>query len=227
MNWKPPESEDAWQECLSAYLDGEMKQDEKTALELYLLKNPERAEQLEELGKLVSLLPQWEIEIPPPDETFEEKLLAMVQRGNNQGKVPSRHFFAHRKLNWGFQAAVFLVGVCLGAILMNMIGKTGEAPSIHETHPQTMVQKIPAEKTSTIISDSQAEVLLREIGAAQLKDNLMDEIKKNNWKQASALYKSLREQYRDTKAWKDLENDKYLGTVKKLPFSRRFIDEIM
>jgi hypothetical protein len=226
MNWKPPESEDAWQECLSAYIDGELAQDEKKALELYLMKNPERAEQLDELQKLGALLPEWEIHAPAPDRILEEKILSTVLRGKSREKYSSRHVLPW-KLIWGFHAAVFFLGVFIGGIIMSMFIKTSKAPPITERHLQTLTPSIPAEKTSTIISDSQAEILLKEIGAAQLKDKMIEEIRKNNWEQASALYKSLREQYRDTKAWKDLENDKSLGTIKKLPFSRRFIDEIM
>ena len=227
MIWKPPETEEAWQECLSAYLDGEMTLEEKNALENHLLKNPARAEQLEELRKLDSLLPQWGIEVQPPDKTFEEHLLATGRRGRSREVDSPRHILTPWKLNWGFHAAVFLAGVFVGGMIMSMFIKTGEAPSRAESHPQILATSIPAEKTSSIISDSQAEVLLKEISASQIKDKMMDEVRKSNWEQATALYKSLKEQYPDTKACKDLENDKYLGTIKKLPFSRRFIDEIM
>lgn len=227
MIWKPPETEQEWQECLSAYLDGELSTDEKTALENHLKNNPERTEQLAELRKLGSLLPQWEMQIPQPDKAFQEKLLATMQRPKSWKEIFPRSIVLSWKLRLVLHAAVFLLGICVGAILMNMIGKTGEGFSIHKTPSKTTLQSIPAEKTPGIISDSQAKALLKEIDAEQLKEKMMDQIKRQNWDQASTIYKSLREQYSDTKAWKDLENEKSLGTVKKLPFSRRFFDEVI
>jgi anti-sigma factor RsiW len=227
MNWKPPETEKDWQECLSAYLDGEMNPEEKTELERFLRENPERLKQLDELRNLGALLPQWEIHAPSPDKVFEEKILPVIK----QKKTRERDFTFRTHfpwdLRWVFQTAIFLLGVFIGGVLMSMIGKTGRTSSRVQAQSQIQVRSALEEKSYTIISDSQAEALLNEITAEHLKNQLSEQIKRQNWEQASSLYKALREQYRDTKAWKGLENDKSLGTVKKLPFSRRFFDEVI
>ena len=49
MTWKIPETEEAWEEYLSSYIDGELSPDEITGLEDMLKKNPDRKAQLESL----------------------------------------------------------------------------------------------------------------------------------------------------------------------------------
>ncbi len=42
MTWIPPQSENEWLECLSAWQDGEMEPDEQRDLEEFLESNPHR-----------------------------------------------------------------------------------------------------------------------------------------------------------------------------------------
>lgn len=42
MTWKLPQNEEQWPECLSAYLDGEMEEEDRIALEAYLQTDPTR-----------------------------------------------------------------------------------------------------------------------------------------------------------------------------------------
>ncbi|MBN1900162.1 PD40 domain-containing protein [Candidatus Sumerlaeota bacterium] len=200
MNWKPPDTEEKWRECLSAYLDGEMKPEEKNVFERFLQENPERLKQLAELRKLDALLPQWEIDTPSPDKVFEEKILPVIQRENAREKDFTPRTFFPWDLRWAFQTAIFLLGVFIGGAIMSMIGRTGRTTSHVQTQQQIEMKNVSAEKSSAIISDSQAEALLNQITAEQLKDQLSEQIKRQNWEQASSLYKSLREQYRDTQA---------------------------
>jgi len=232
MTWKPPENEEAWQECLSAYLDGEVPDEERRSLEQYLLRDARRAAQLEELQRLSGVLSEWKIPAPEPDPLFENKIRARVLKNTSREKYSSLNIIIPWKLRWAAHAAIFLLGVMIGGLIMSLVlmnitkesraflpqGKPPAPSHIQAAFPETSLANI---------SPSQADALLREISAAQLKEKMMGQIKRQNWDQAALLYKSLSDQYRDTKVFKDLQNDKYLETMKKLPFSRRLFDEIM
>jgi len=232
MTWKPPENEKAWQECLSAYLDGEMPPEERRELEQYLQKDAGRAAQLEELQRLSGVLSEWGITAPEPDPAFENKIRTHVTQNTSRAKYFSLNIIIPWKFRWAAHAAIFLLGVLVGALfmsifLMNLMKESGSFSPPGNIHAQRQVPAAPPETSLAIISSSQADALLREISAAQLKDQLMEQIGRKNWDQASSLYRSLSDRYRDTKVFKELENDKYLETMKRLPFSRRLFDEIM
>ena len=74
MTWKPPESEDAWLECLSAYLDGEMSVEDRRALEKVIETDPQRAEQLHALRQTSRLLEEWDVDAPEPQPAFLQQL---------------------------------------------------------------------------------------------------------------------------------------------------------
>ncbi len=232
MSWKPPENEEAWQECLSAYLDGEMPDEERRNLEQYLRNDARRASQLSELQRLSGILSEWEIPAPEPSPVFENKIRTHVSKNTSRAKYSSLNIIIPWKLRWAVHAAIFLLGALVGGLvmslaLMNIMKQSAEfIPPEKRPAPQR-IQAASPETSLATISPSQADALLREISAAQLKEKMVGQIKRQNWDQAALLYKSLSNQYGETKVFKDLPNDKYLETMKKLPFSRRPFDEIM
>jgi anti-sigma factor RsiW len=222
MTWKPPETEEAWQECLSAYLDGEMKPDERRALEQYLEKDTDRARQLQEMRRLAHVLQEWRVEAPEPRPQFVreiEKVLKQETGSTWKGRL--RDLFAAARLRWQFQAAVFVVGVLLGAFGAVVIRGAGFSAKGTKSLSQAPLAVNRPDMMSVTISPVQADGLLREVLAGNLKERVLDEIRNGNSEKALATYQALQESFSDTLVFRELEKDRRLLESKKLLASRR------
>ena len=188
MAWKPPATEAEWSECLTAYLDGELPPDEAQALEEALRSDPRRARQLVSLRSVGSLLEAWDV--PEPAAACRPLQNA------TQAPVGSR-----RRLQWGFQAALFLLGLMIGA--NGALFYAWSHPRVETANVSAPVA--PAQATQpafvvTAISPAQAEDLLREVAAAGLKDEVTNHLREREWDKALAAYEKLMTQYGKTTA---------------------------
>jgi anti-sigma factor RsiW len=219
MSWKPPESEEAWQECLTAYLDGEMEPDDCHALELYLEKDSDRAKQLHEMRRLSDVMQEWRVEAPEPNLSFIREIEKVQEK--ETGRVRTTRFaslFAGARFRWAFHTAVFLVGVLTGVLGGPLMQRAGVSAKPNEPLSLAPATVIRPEVVNIAISPTQADGLLREVQAGNLRERVISQMKNGNWEEARATYKSLRDAFSDTLVFQELQKDTRLSK------SERFLD---
>ncbi|MFH1744127.1 MAG: hypothetical protein ABIH23_34425 [bacterium] len=213
MTWSLPQSEEAWLECLSAYHDGELEPDERNALEKYLQTDPLRKEQLLGLKNTSHMLQEWEVSTPEPSSDFVRQIRRTL---DEQHPSPLRRFFEQifglPKYRWGFQAAVFLFGLLIGALGMSFL--RGDASSqIQPIFSQSSGKDQP-NVVNIFIAPTQAENLLKEVAAGNLKSEILEKVKSRQWNDALSIYRTLLQDYPDTLAVEEIEQDKQLRSLK-------------
>jgi len=217
MNWKPPESENEWAECLSAYLDGELPVEERRAVESHIESNPERATQLAELERTMAALREWDVDAPEPPQALWSHIEDVEREiGWREKPRPRGTAFPVRSLPWLLTAAVFLIGIFSG-VLGTLLVLGPETPDITlppQAHPGE--DEMVLAETSPSISANQAEDLFREVTATGIKDDLVSKIRRRDWKGAWAVYKRLVRDYHDTTAVARLDEDRDVRFFKKL-----------
>jgi len=184
--WHPPETEEAWQECLSAYLDDELADEERRALEDHLSRDEARAAQLETLRRASGLLRAWQVEAPEPDPSFRRNLEKTLGERTRIESVPE-----HKKRSAGaflrlaLRAALFAAGVLTGVAGTLLIGERPDSRRQEIAQvltPSSPTVEIVAENLS--IAPSQAERLLRAMQANGMKAQVVKELQEENWTSA-------------------------------------------
>jgi len=219
MTWKPPESEEAWQECLTAYLDGEMEPDERHALELYLERDIDRAKQLHEMRRLSDVMQEWRVDAPAPTPAFARRIEKFQEE--EAGRARQSWFgrcFAGARFRWVFHTAVFLVGVLTGVLGRPLMHRAGLSAETNEPLPLVPAAVTRPEAVNIAISPAQANGLLREVQAGNLRERVIGQMRNGNWEEARATYKSLRDAFSDTLVFQELQKDTRLSK------SERFLD---
>lgn len=195
MTWKTPETEEAWEECLSAYVDGEMSSDDRTELENILKSDPKRATQLEDLKKTSSLLREWKIDAPLPDAAFISEV--RNQAGQKRNSTLASWF---RSFKVQHALPSFIIGVLVGILIVNQ----NVEPAVEsETKPEQKVSEYS-------ISSSQTDELLEEVDAQALKGKILNELKHRNIATAFETYKELEAKYPESQALKSLNENRRL-----------------
>ena len=193
-------------ELLSAYIDGEMSQEEKEKFNDLLKIDKKLAYYHEKFQKISGMLQELEVEVPEPEQKFIEKF-ENKKTSTNAIKL----FFKDYIYKWQFQTAVFLTGFFLGIFSMYLLNPTSKIIPSNQISKKT-------ESESTVvniyISPNQAEDLLKEVTATGLKDEITLQIKNNNWKEAAATYKTLLRDYSGTHAVKEMENSREINMLK-------------
>lgn len=210
MTWKPPESEEAWLECLSAYLDGEMEPDAERAIERVLEIDPRRAEQFRALQHTSHLLQEWDVEAPEPIPAFERQsrqILGESRRSTFQNLY--EQFFSFPSFRWGFQAAVFLLGVLTGVFGTSLFQHATSSPgrTARQTYPTAV---------HVFVSPNQAENLLREVAATHLVDQIQQEVRERNWRDAHSLCQALIDNHSDTSTAREFQQAKGFRRLKDM-----------
>ena len=219
MSWKPPESEKAWQEYLTAYLDGELEPDERRAFEQYLETDGDRAKQLQEMRRLSDVLQEWRVEVPEPNPSLAREVEKILKRETGGARKSWFGSFSEGlKVRWAFQAAVFLVGVLTGVLGGPLVQRAGFPAKPGETIPPAPPTVIQTEVVNITISPAQANGLLREVQAGNLKERVISQMRSGNWEEARAAYKSLRDTFSDTLVFRELQKDS------RLVQSERFLE---
>lgn len=195
--WKRPESDEAWEEKLSAYLDDEMSEEERVEVERCLEEEPLRGEQLAALRETSGMLREWQVEPPRPDAEFVHQFRDVAANGRSR---------SWRGLSWlrpVFPA--FAAGLAVG--VMGMAALRGEnAPAPRESAPPVgIVEPRPVNAT---ISPAQADGLLIEMEAEGLKASVLEEIGKYNAAQALKAFEELEQNYPQSIALRDLTEDR-------------------
>ncbi len=196
MNWTRPDSEEAWGECLSAYVDGETSPEELAAIEAHLQTNPVRAGQVRELRSLSAALHEWDVDVPAESSPRTLDFAVGARR-------PDR---AIRRIRaWQLAAAVFIVGVSVGTA-GTLFVQRATAPEIVSVQHEDSAGRILAQAPPAITPD-QAETLLRELDAENVKTTLRKQIRERNWTGAASTYRELTTAYADTAAATTLDKD--------------------
>ena len=198
MTWKIPETEEAWEECLSAYLDGELSPDEITGLENLLKKNQERSDQLEKLKNTSGFLQKWEIDAPVPDASFIREV-----RRQSEIKKEVIFFSWFRTLRLQTILPSFAIGLLAGIVFMSVFNNN----SIPENASTMVLKHVTPYYT---ISQRQANDLFAEADAEGLKAKVLKKIKEQNISAALVLFKKLKKKYPDSQALRDLNRDRKL-----------------
>lgn len=201
MTWKIPETEEEWEECLSAYMDGELSPDEKTEMEKTLKKNPDRFVQLEIMKKTSGFLKKWEIKAPLPDTSFIREL-------RNQAE-PEKSFkiFAWLK-NMRFRTILpsFAVGLFAGIFFMSVFNS-------NSTSQNYVVTASKYTEPEYKLSQRQTNELFSEMGAEMLKVKMLDELNKRNIEAALKTYKKLENKHPESSALKELKGNRKLRFI--------------
>ncbi len=216
MSWKPPDSEQAWLECLSAYLDYEINDEGRRALEQVLETDPRRAEQLRALRETARLLQEWEVGAPEPQPGFLQQL-DRIAEDESAGCLARFHdgWFRKMSFRWQFQAALFALGVLTGILgtIMVLGGRSAQSGALAPVQAQGTTHLAASRQA---ISPSQAEDLLREGAANGIKAEVVREIRRRNWETAALAYEKLLIEYADTSVVANLERDREVRLLKKL-----------
>ncbi|HIJ74304.1 MAG TPA: hypothetical protein HPP83_09410, partial [Candidatus Hydrogenedentes bacterium] len=213
--WKPPESEDAWAECLSAYLDGELSPEERQGLERRLELEPARAVQLRGLKAMSEALRLWHIEAPEADPAFVgqcERVLADREQVLTAQTERCRPFFS--RFRWQAQAALFLLGALTGitGTLLCVWARGGQPAQHPAAFSRVLVQPVIV---MSAVSPQQAQGLFREVAAEDLKRAMLDNLHAARWDAALETYETLRTEYGDTAAAREMGLDPTLRRLKK------------
>jgi len=221
MSWNPPESEEEWQTSLSAYLDGEMKPDEHRAIEEYLESDRDRAEQLDMLRRTSRLLREWHVNVPDPNPTFVQELRSEFETRSSPSR-PSRaaRRFSAPMLRWAVHAAVFFAGVATGAAALRSMEKPATPPEQRVEIVKAPTVIVKPDVVNVTVSPDQAESLLREVIAGNLRGQILEHARSRNWEAAVSVYQTLRETYSDTDVYRDLQQDQQLQQLEAFVTSR-------
>ena len=203
MSWKTPLSEEAWEEYLSAYVDGELAPEEREPLEAHLKTDPSRADQVRALEKVSSVLREWNVETPDPSPVILDRL----------DRAPTKP----PRVRWSLAAAVFVAGLAAGVLgTLALQGPPTEPP-------QQVVETRPAEDTTlagappdSSISPAQAEDLLREVTAGGIKTKLTESVRRRKWQAAAQLYHRLLREFGDTEVAATLDTEREVRRLKRV-----------
>jgi anti-sigma factor RsiW len=211
MNRKRPQTEEAWTELLSAYLDGELEADERRALESWLAEEPARARQMEELRRVGGLLQEWTVEAPEPDPALVRALIAPPARRRRPeaGKWGAAMFWFLRVPGLA-HAAIFLLGMLVGIGAMQARQRTHEislAPARAEAPAQTPERESQVAALAgpgESIPPGQADRIWREVQAGNLKNRVMTRMNQGDFREAVKAWRELNEKYPDSGALRQL-----------------------
>jgi len=221
MIWQPPESEEAWQECLSAYLDGEMELDEQRAIEQYLEQDRTRTAQLDTLRYTSRLLQEWQIEVPKPDPPFVQNLRSEFEMRSARSRLSrAGRRFSAPMLRWAVHAAVFLVGVGTGATGLRLVETAAVPPEQQIEIVKTPTVIVKPDVVNVTASPARAEGLLREVIAGNLRGQILEYARSHNWERAVTVYQTLRETYSDTDVFRDLQQNQQMRQLEAFVTSR-------
>lgn len=202
MNWKSPETETAWSEALSAYLDGELPPGEARALELWLDGDPVRARQLEELRRLSEELQAWAAPGAEPDPEW------LAGLGDAPGESGAERTAARFRTTWLRYAAVFLLGAAVGASALHWAGEaknginaTDGIDFVHQAHPSY--------SSVSAISPRQADAIMREADAGALRLRFEEQMRSGDFSGASESFETLNALYPGSRALNELQTKRF------------------
>lgn len=202
--WTPPQTEHEWDECFSAYIDGELLPEEATALETYIKERPEYAQRLAALRHVSEALAEWHVETPLPPEGLAHECMRL-HRSRNGASVA-------RKPGWQWLA---VAASLVAGIVIGVAGTTAAHRTVTPLPPGPSgetVQSSPAAHMmasgADIISPRQAEALAKEVRARGMAADIERAIRRQNWQAALESYERLRECFPDASATQEIV-DKY------------------
>ncbi len=200
MTLKPPESEEAWEECMSAFLDKEMPANDMIEFERMLEKYPLHAAQMERLRLASGLLREWKIDPQTPDPAFLRKVRGLSQSGGN---ITWRTWFGTLRLQPVLPA--FLTGILAGILFMTLIYKESKSEAVY-------TPRIKVTASGTAISPAQAHMLLE---TEELRVKVLNELDQMNIGSAMEYYNELKKKYPESRALRDLYENRTLRLLQK------------
>jgi anti-sigma factor RsiW len=201
MNWKPPKIEAEWDECLSAYMDGELDAEVAAALEAHLEVDVRRAQQLEALKQTSAMLQSWTVDAPAPSRELQAVLTNPAQARSKPTRI---HLSGFLRL-----AAAFAMGVLAGGWVM----RPGDSAKLMA--PQAQVLQPPvADPARFTVSQDRADAVFKEVEAAALTQRIQQDARQGRWKNAIQGLERMETQYAETEA---------AVTFTKNPMARRIL----
>jgi len=201
MNWKPPETEAEWDECLSAYMDGELDAVASAALEAHLESDVQRAQQLEALRQTSAMLQSWAVDAPAPSTELRASLTDRRRDQPRRIPVPLRSLAR--------LAAAFALGALAGGWAM----RSDDSATSNVPHAQVVQPPVSAPAEFTVSQD-RADVVFKEVEAAALTQRIQQDARQGRWKNAVQGLERMKTQYAETEA---------AVTFTKNPMARRIL----
>lgn len=201
MTWNKPNTEDEWNEWISAYIDGELNDEDRRALESALAADSKHAEQVAAWRAMSVALEEWRVEEAPPRPAFLHALDKAGTRPRRRQRRPA-DFLKWRRL--GFQGALFLLGaVCGVAVTLAVVHPANPG---RDSEPETarVTEDIALASSRPTISAGQAERLLQEVEAQKLKAQALDALRQGRRSDAERFYQRLSDQFSDTETMHEL-----------------------
>ena len=180
-----------------------------------------RAVQLDMLRRTSHFLREWHVDVPDPDPAFIHDLqVGFETRSARSRSSRTVRRFSAPALRWAVHAAVFLVGVVVGAMGLRF----AESPAV-PLEQQVEIAKAPTvivkpDVVNVTVSPGQAESLLREVIASNLRGQILEHARSRNWERAVTVYQTLRETYSDTDVFRGLQQNQQLQQLEAFVTSR-------
>lgn len=201
MTWNKPNTEDDWNEWISAYIDGELNDQDRRALESALAANPKRAEQVAAWRAMSVALEEWRVEEEPPTPAFLYALEKVERQPRRKERRPAAGL-GWRRL--GFQGALFLLGAVCGIAVTLAVVHPANPEKDSDSETALVAEDIALASSRPTISAGQAERLLQEVEAQKLKAQAIDAVRQGRRADAERLYQRLSEQFSGTETMHDL-----------------------
>jgi hypothetical protein len=159
------------------------------------------------------------VEAPAPEPRHMRELRDALAEGTPRRALLWRDVFMGRKPRWALQAALFLLGVLVGIVGPRLIGRPGGMPPAPGGREVASVSAVPPEGLpeglNVAISPDQADQLAREVKADGLKDTVLQGLNKRDLQSARQAFETLRRQYPDSQALRELEKNEELRWLRR------------
>jgi hypothetical protein len=217
MNTEWPRSEEEWQEALSAHLDGELPTDQQKVVDRAIKEDSHRASQYAELCALRATVQAWEVESDPEGKG---ELLGRLRAGSSR--------VVRREAAWEHKTATSRLWSRIPSFAMgSLAGVAATLLFVHAIGFRNAVPASPVASSSAVqvvdkldVSKRQADALLREIAANQLKSEVLLHLQERDWSAADKVFKKMEIEYADTESLHDLRGSEALRALQRYRVSR-------
>jgi hypothetical protein len=214
MTQPPFDDETAWNEILSAYLDGELSPADRIGIDSALIADSALRNHFDELRGAQKLLGEWRIEAPPIILRHSAPAVLSVR----PPEMPAWRQFA------GHMAAFFMAGLLIGVIATGVFHREQNIPS---PFPSPIVAQYPALYTlasatqrpdapTLAISAEQADRIMREVRAEELKNEITRGLEQKDYQRVRQAYETLKSEFSSSETWQKLRRNEWtMGIIEK------------
>ncbi len=212
MNVEWPRNEEEWQEALSAHLDGELPEEQRELVDHAIKEDATRASQYAELCALRATVQAWEVESDPEGKV---ELLGRLRADSSRivrQEIDLECQLVSKRV-WSRVpsfATGALAGVAATLLFVHAIGLRNAMPAspVASSSAVQVVDKLD-------VSKRQADALLREIAANQLKSEVLLHLQERDWSAADKVFKRMEVEYADTESLRGLRGSEALRALQR------------